>query len=233
MPIDLADNLLPPGCKGMIRAGAARGLALRMDHGSQICRTTSPTRSSYMGHPAVLRLRRRAPDQRRRRAVQSHAEGTRSIHGQHLPIKHRESCGTPSATVVELYNAQWIVEKNGYLSPDSSSSQAWHAAISDQARRVRQTCVQGTGCATILDRATVFGGWEESSGKSRCNFLCKVLSQAYSSGAYIMHHGHRSASSPSDVPDRAMRVGSGGDRRWRISHSVHVTSAVTGGRPIS
>ena len=28
-----------------------------------------------LGHPAVLRLRRRAPDQRRRRAVQSHAEG--------------------------------------------------------------------------------------------------------------------------------------------------------------
>ena len=48
---------------------------------------------------------------------------------------------------VELYNAQWIVvEKNGYLSP-AQARQAWHAAISIQARRVRQTCVQGTGCA--------------------------------------------------------------------------------------
>ena len=30
---------------------------------------------------------------------------------------------------VELYNAQWIVEKNGYLSP-AQARQAWHAAIS-------------------------------------------------------------------------------------------------------
>ena len=29
---------------------------------------------------------------------------------------------------VELYNAQWIVEKNGYLSP-AQARQAWHAAI--------------------------------------------------------------------------------------------------------
>ena len=31
--------------------------------------------------------------------------------------------------LVELYNAQWIVEKNGYLSP-AQARQAWHAAIS-------------------------------------------------------------------------------------------------------
>ena len=30
---------------------------------------------------------------------------------------------------VELYNAQWIVEKNGYLSP-AQARQAWHTAIS-------------------------------------------------------------------------------------------------------
>ena len=30
---------------------------------------------------------------------------------------------------VELYNVQWIVEKNGYLSP-AQARQAWHAAIS-------------------------------------------------------------------------------------------------------
>ncbi len=30
---------------------------------------------------------------------------------------------------VERYNAQWIVEKNGYLSP-AQARQAWHAAIS-------------------------------------------------------------------------------------------------------
>ena len=35
---------------------------------------------------------------------------------------------------VELYNAQWIVEKNGYLSP-AQARQAWHAAISIKQRR--------------------------------------------------------------------------------------------------
>ena len=43
---------------------------------------------------------------------------------------------------VELYNAQWIVEKNGYL-PRSSSSGVARRDL-NQARRV-QTCVQGTG----------------------------------------------------------------------------------------
>ena len=47
---------------------------------------------------------------------------------------------------VEQYNAQWIVEKNGYLSPSSSSGVA-HRDVT-QARRMRQTCVQGTGCDT-------------------------------------------------------------------------------------
>ena len=44
-----------------------------------------------LGHPAVLRLRRRAPDQRRRRAVQSHAEGT-DHPWSHLP-QHRGAAG--------------------------------------------------------------------------------------------------------------------------------------------
>ena len=67
-----------------------------------------------LGHPAVLRLRRRAPDQRRRRAVQSHAEGT-----DHPWSHHRNIAELRDAVrdFVELYNAQWIVEKNGYLSP--------------------------------------------------------------------------------------------------------------------
>ena len=81
-----------PGC--MARpAGAARGLALRMDHGSQYLSDHAPTRSS--SGASSRRLRRRAPDQRRRRAVQSHAEGT-DHPWSHLP-QHR-SCGTPSAT---------------------------------------------------------------------------------------------------------------------------------------
>ena len=100
---------------GSTSAGAARGLALRMDHGSQYLS------DHFTIHPAVLRLRRRAPDQRRRRAVQSHAEGT-AIHGR----IYRRAGRRPRP---ELYNAQWIVEKNGYLSP-AQARQAWHAAIS-------------------------------------------------------------------------------------------------------
>ena len=37
---------------------------------------------------------------------------------------------------VEQYNAQWIVEKNGYLRP-AQARQAWHTAMSHQARRMR------------------------------------------------------------------------------------------------
>ena len=58
------------------------------------------------------------------------------------PPQHRELRDAVCDFV--LYNAQWIVEKNGYLSP------AHGVARRDlnQARRVRQTCV-GTGCATV------------------------------------------------------------------------------------
>ena len=44
----------------------------------------------------------------------------------HLP-QHRGAAGR-RPDFVELYNAQWIVEKNGYLS--AQARQAWHAAIS-------------------------------------------------------------------------------------------------------
>ena len=93
-----------------------------------------------------------AEPQTRRRAVQSHAEGT-DHPWSHLLATSR-SCGTSRPRLVELYNAQWIVEKNGYLSP-AQARQAWHAAISIEARRVSQTSVQGTGCATQKDATGV------------------------------------------------------------------------------
>ena len=62
------------GLYGSTAAGAARGLALRMDQAPSICRTTSPTRSSSGASSRTPSSP--APDQRRRRAVQSHAEGT-------------------------------------------------------------------------------------------------------------------------------------------------------------
>ena len=59
-------------------AGAARGLALRMDHGSQYLSATSPTRSSS-GASSRPTPRRTAPDQRRPRG--SHAQ-EQIIHGR-------------------------------------------------------------------------------------------------------------------------------------------------------
>ena len=106
------------------RRGSGAGLA----DGSRLPVSVGPLHQpdQVLGHPAVLRLRRRAPDQRRRRAVQSHAEG-QIIHGR----INRNIAELRDAVrdFVELYNAQWIVEKNGYLSP-AQARQAWHAAIS-------------------------------------------------------------------------------------------------------
>ena len=101
-----------PGCMARpLRRGSGAGLA----DGSRLPVSVGPLHQpdQVLGHPAVLRLRRRAPDQRRRRAVQSHAEGT-----DH-PWCYRNIAELRDAVrdLVELYNAQWIVEKNGYLSP--------------------------------------------------------------------------------------------------------------------
>ena len=71
------------------RRGSGAGLA----DGSRLPVSVGPlppTRSSS-GASSVLRLRRRAPDQRRRRAVQSHAEGT-DHPWSHLP-QHRGAAG--------------------------------------------------------------------------------------------------------------------------------------------
>ena len=97
-----------------------------------------------LGHPAVLRLRRRAPDQRRRRAVQSHAEGT-DHPWSHLP-QHRGAAGRRPRLRRTL---QCPVDRRKERLPEPRSSSSGVARRDlNQARRVRQTCVQGTGCAT-------------------------------------------------------------------------------------
>ena len=112
--------------------GACRAVWLD-DHGSQYRPLHQVLGSSY---------RRRAPDQRRRRA-ESHAEGT-----DH-PWSYRNIADLRDAVRdFELYNAQWIVEKNGYLSP-AQARQAWHAAIS--IRPAAYLCVAGgTAEVTIV-----------------------------------------------------------------------------------
>ena len=109
-------------CLDLRRCGAGAGLA----DGSRLPVSVGPLHQpdQVLGHPAVLRLRRTAPDQRRRR------EGTlkeQIIHGR----IYRNIAELRNAVrgFVEQYNAQWIVEKNGYLSP-AQARQAWHTAMS-------------------------------------------------------------------------------------------------------
>ncbi len=102
-------------------AGAARGLALRMDHGSQICRTTSPTRSSS-GASSRPKPQTNGVAERFNRTLKEQI-----IHGR--IYRNIAELRDAVRDFVELYNAQWIVEKNGYLSP-AQARQAWHAAIS-------------------------------------------------------------------------------------------------------
>ena len=109
-----------------------------------ICRTTSHQPDQVLGHPAVLRLRRTAPDQRRRREVQSHAQGT-DHPWPHLP-QHR---GAAERRPRVRRTVQCPVDRGEERLPEprSSSSGVAHRDVT-QARRMRQTCVQGTGCDT-------------------------------------------------------------------------------------
>ena len=132
------------GCMPRPRAGAARGLALRMDHGSQDLSDHFTNQIKFWEHPAVLRLRRTAPDQRRRREVQSHAQGT-DHPWPHLP-QHR---GAAERRPRVRRTVQCPVDRGEERLPEprSSSSGVAHRDVT-QARRMRRTCVQGTGCDT-------------------------------------------------------------------------------------
>ena len=91
-----------------------------------ICRTTSPTRSSSGASS------RPTPSSNSPRP-------TASPRGSIARSRNRSSMAASTATsrswrnavrgFVEQYNAQWIVEKNGYLSP-AQARQAWHTAMS-------------------------------------------------------------------------------------------------------
>ena len=131
---------------GSTSAGAARGLALRMDHGSQYLSDHFTNQIKFWGIQPSYALRRRAPDQRRRRAVQSHAEGT-DHPWSHLP-QHRGSAGRRPRLRRTL---QCPVDRRKKRLPEPRSSSSGVARRDlNQARCVRQTCVQGTGCATPI-----------------------------------------------------------------------------------
>ena len=104
------------------RRGSGAGLA----DGSRLPVSVGPLHQpdQVLGHPAVLRLRRRAPDQRRRRAVQSHAEGT-DHPWSHLP-QHRGAAGRRPRLrrTLQCPVDRRIVQR--LPEPRSRARQAWH-----------------------------------------------------------------------------------------------------------
>ena len=75
-------------------AGAARGLALRMDHGSHICRTTSPTRSSS---GASSRPTPSSNSPRPTASPRGSIARSRNRSSMAASTATSRSCGTPSA----------------------------------------------------------------------------------------------------------------------------------------
>ena len=91
-----------------------------------ICRTTSPTRFKFWGiqpsYAFVAEPQTNGVAERFNRTLKEQI-----IHGR--IYRNIAELRDAVRDFVELYNAQWIVEKNGYLSP-AQARQAWHAAIS-------------------------------------------------------------------------------------------------------
>ena len=112
--------------------GAARGRPCGWITAPSICRPLHQP-DQVLGHPAVLRLRRTAPDQRRRREVQSPRSRNRSSMAASTATSR--SCGTPSAGCRAV---QCPVDRGEERLPEprSSSSGVAHRDVT-QARRMR------------------------------------------------------------------------------------------------
>ena len=106
-------------------AGAARGLALRMDHGSQYLSDHFTNQIKFWGiqpsYAFVEQPQTNGVAERFNRTLKEQI-----IHGR----IYRNIAELRNAVrgFVEQYNAQWIVEKNGYLSP-AQARQAWHREV--------------------------------------------------------------------------------------------------------
>jgi hypothetical protein len=106
---------------------AARGVQLRHDHGSGFMADDFRTRIRARGaHDAALRFRRRARNERRRRAVLPHPEGE-LVHGR--VYETIEDVREAVRACIARTNAAWLVEKNGHLSPATLRRQHELAAM--------------------------------------------------------------------------------------------------------
>ena len=135
------------GLAGLYGSTAIGASGAGLADGSRLPVSVGPLHQpdQVLGHPAVLRLRRRAPDRRAERFDRTLKEQIAMVASTAIAELREPSATSSNSTM------QWIVEKNG-LSP-AQARQAFAANL-NLARRVRLgSCVQGTGCANVLTAA--------------------------------------------------------------------------------
>jgi len=99
---------------GSVERGAARGLALRMDHGSQYLSDHFQNQIKAWGiAPSLAFLKEPETNGVAERFIRTLKE--QAIYGR--AFRNLEEVRQAVASFVELYNAQWRVEKNGMRTP--------------------------------------------------------------------------------------------------------------------
>jgi transposase InsO family protein len=111
---------------GSTAIGVARGLSLRMDHGTQYLSEYFTKQLAYWGirpsYAFVEQPQTNGVAERFNRTLKEQI-----IHGR--IYRNLDELRDAVRQFVKRYNAQWLVEKNGYLSPNQAR-QAWEDALS-------------------------------------------------------------------------------------------------------
>ena len=155
-------------------AGAARGLALRMDHGSQYLSDHFTNQIKFWGiqpsYAFVEQPQTNGVAERFNRTLKEQI-----IHGR----IYRNIAGAAERRPRVRRTVQCPVDRGEERLPEprSSSSGVAHRDVT-QARRMRQTCVQGTGCDTGLTRRTTPRAVRTKRASSTCgqpNFAARPI----------------------------------------------------------